>query len=98
MRAPACGTAANLARDAVRLIYRGRNHQRAHDKISVAVLTADGPVAQLGERIVRNDEVTGSIPVRSTNHEIFRKNLRQRRTHYNARMSSPLQAPARVRW
>ena len=25
-----------------------------------------GPVAQLGERIVRNDEVAGSIPARST--------------------------------
>jgi hypothetical protein len=28
---------------------------------------ARGPVAQLGERIVRNDEVAGSIPARSTN-------------------------------
>jgi hypothetical protein len=27
----------------------------------------DGRVAQLGERIVRNDEATGSIPVTSTN-------------------------------
>ena len=26
-----------------------------------------GPVAQLGERIVRNDEVVGSIPTSSTN-------------------------------
>ena len=25
-----------------------------------------GPVAQLGERVVRNDEVVGSIPIRST--------------------------------
>ena len=25
-----------------------------------------GPVAQLGERVVRNDEVSGSIPLRST--------------------------------
>jgi hypothetical protein len=25
-----------------------------------------GPVAHLGERIVRNDEVVGSIPIRST--------------------------------
>ena len=27
----------------------------------------DGAVAQLGERIVRNDEVRGSIPLSSTN-------------------------------
>ena len=28
---------------------------------------ADGAVAQLGERIVRNDKVRGSIPLCSTN-------------------------------
>jgi hypothetical protein len=28
--------------------------------------SVDGPVAQLGERVVRNDEVVGSIPIRST--------------------------------
>ena len=28
---------------------------------------ASGRVAQLGERVVRNDEVAGSIPVTSTN-------------------------------
>ena len=27
----------------------------------------DGAVAQLGERVVRNDEVVGSIPIGSTN-------------------------------
>ena len=26
----------------------------------------DGPVAQLGERLVRNEEASGSIPLRST--------------------------------
>ncbi len=29
--------------------------------------TARGAVAQLGERLVRNEEATGSIPVSSTN-------------------------------
>lgn len=28
-----------------------------------------GPIAQLGERIVRNDEVVGSIPIWSTIYE-----------------------------
>ena len=31
-----------------------------------ACASSKGPVAQLGERIVRNDEVAGSIPARST--------------------------------
>ena len=31
------------------------------------IFTARGRVAQLGERVVRNDEVAGSIPVTSTN-------------------------------
>jgi hypothetical protein len=30
-------------------------------------LNANGAVAQLGERVVRNDEVVGSIPISSTN-------------------------------
>ena len=30
----------------------------------------DGPVAQLGERLVRNEEASGSIPLRSTNFSI----------------------------
>jgi hypothetical protein len=45
----------------------------------------DGPVAQLGERLVRNEEASGSIPLRSTifqqlsdhpshNHVPFRSN------------------------
>ena len=29
-----------------------------------------GAVAQLGERVVRNDEVVGSIPIGSTKHPI----------------------------
>jgi hypothetical protein len=29
----------------------------------------EGAVAQLGERVVRNDEVSGSIPLSSTNHK-----------------------------
>ena len=36
----------------------------------------DGPVAQLGERLVRNEEASGSIPLRSTilfNHFHFAK-------------------------
>ena len=38
------------------------------DKIEIRSQTIlQGPVAQLGERIVRNDEVAGSIPARSTN-------------------------------
>jgi hypothetical protein len=35
------------------------------DKIST--FTPSGAIAQLGERIVRNDEVVGSIPTSSTN-------------------------------
>jgi hypothetical protein len=31
-----------------------------------ALLSKEGPVAQLGERLVRNEEVVGSIPIRST--------------------------------
>ena len=30
-----------------------------------------GAVAQLGERVVRNDEVRGSIPLGSTNFPLF---------------------------
>jgi hypothetical protein len=30
----------------------------------------DGAVAQLGERVVRNDEVSGSIPLSSTRHSL----------------------------
>ena len=33
-----------------------------------AIHPACGAIAQLGERIVRNDEVVGSIPTSSTNH------------------------------
>lgn len=40
--------------------------------LSVAFERIDGPVAQLGERSVRNAEVEGSIPFRST---IFFKNV-----------------------
>ncbi len=31
----------------------------------------DGAVAQLGERVVRNDEVRGSIPLSSTNGQQY---------------------------
>ena len=31
-----------------------------------AVLAGDGAIAQLGERLVRNEEVSGSIPLGST--------------------------------
>ena len=32
---------------------------------------SDGAVAQLGERVVRNDEAVGSIPICSTFYEFF---------------------------
>ena len=38
--------------------------QESDDKI---YLSLSGAIAQLGERIVRNDEVVGSIPTSSTN-------------------------------
>src|SRR5207237_6425625 len=38
---------------------------QSNDKISSS--TPSGAIAQLGERIVRNDEVVGSIPTSSTN-------------------------------
>ena len=31
----------------------------------------EGPVAQLGERLVRNEEASGSIPLRSTIHSVI---------------------------
>ena len=34
---------------------------------SSSIDPADGAIAQLGERVVRNDEVGGSIPPGSTN-------------------------------
>ena len=47
-------------RDFVRLHYAG--------KIYWLLLPIHyGAIAQLGERIVRNDEVVGSLPTRSTN-------------------------------
>ena len=46
----------------------------------------DGRVAQLGERVVRNDEVAGSIPVTST---IFLNNLA-----YLFGFDAPTQIPA----
>jgi hypothetical protein len=36
-------------------------------KATPAFQPASGAVAQLGERLVRNEEATGSIPVSSTN-------------------------------
>jgi hypothetical protein len=40
-------------------------------------VTSRGAVAQLGERVVRNDEATGSIPVSSTNKS-------SRKTHFRS--------------
>jgi hypothetical protein len=34
-------------------------------------LSCLGPLAQLGERLVRNQEVAGSIPARSTNRNNY---------------------------
>jgi hypothetical protein len=42
------------------------------DKIAMYLPTR-GAIAQLGERIVRNDEVVGSIPTSSTN--LFKQSL-----------------------
>ena len=41
---------------------------RKADKITEQSFQPHGAIAQLGERIVRNDEVVGSIPTSSTNH------------------------------
>ena len=49
-------------------------HRRLNDKIYPSLR---GAIAQLGERIVRNDEVVGSIPTSSTNHPL--KNFTARR-------------------
>src|SRR6266705_2656636 len=44
----------------------------------IGMYRASGRVAQLGERVVRNDEVAGSIPVTSTNKLLrFCKPLRK---------------------
>jgi hypothetical protein len=40
------------------------------------VARRNGVVAQLGERVVRNDEVSGSIPLNSTIRPDFRLNSR----------------------
>ena len=49
----------------------GRAGHLALDTIAPPLVNAahplDGAVAQLGERVVRNDEVRGSIPLGSTN-------------------------------
>ena len=42
-----------------------------NDKISSS--TPSGAIAQLGERIVRNDEVVGSIPTSSTKYHALAK-------------------------
>ena len=39
-------------------------------KSKIIGLVENGSVAHLGERLVRNEEVAGSIPVRSTNLKI----------------------------
>src|ERR1019366_4413908 len=44
-----------------------RRNQRTAVKIKIVNPSPFGAIAQLGERIVRNDEVVGSIPTSSTN-------------------------------
>src|ERR1700681_3594192 len=52
------------------------------DKISKpAVQPACGAIAQLGERIVRNDEVVGSIPTSSTINSIICKHSSSQSCH-----------------
>src|SRR5271165_5665397 len=49
------------------------NHARGleiHAADASASLISRGAIAQLGERIVRNDEVVGSIPTSSTNNSL----------------------------
>src|SRR6185437_12666670 len=43
---------------------------------SSTFFSSRGAIAQLGERIVRNDEVVGSIPTSSTNKPLKNKYLR----------------------
>src|SRR5262249_55631006 len=43
------------------------------DKIRSSISSFCGAIAQLGERIVRNDEVVGSIPTSSTNLTICKQ-------------------------
>gem|GEM_PF-5275767 len=50
------------------------HHKGRLTPLYAACLVAKGPVAQLGERLVRNEEVVGSIPIRSTTtppHSLF---------------------------
>src|ERR1700733_2388473 len=63
-----------MSRNPTRDTDRGWCRFRNADKIvgqstvpSVGHPPSDGAIAQLGERIVRNDEVVGSIPTSSTN-------------------------------
>src|SRR5690606_8178301 len=51
-----------------------------------------GAVAQLGERVVRNDEVRGSIPLCSTNIPPYPADFNALAWH--ARLPVPLMAPA----
>ncbi len=44
----------------------GRDRQLAGKRVSFGVLKNYGPVAQLVERLVRNEEASGSNPLRST--------------------------------
>ena len=47
--------------------YREENTLQPPEPSCSMLLSAFGPLAQLGERLVRNQEVGGSIPPRSTN-------------------------------
>ena len=49
----------------------------------------DGAIAQLGERVVRNDEVGGSIPPGSTSLRLLRK-LRLGKPSEGCRVVAPL--------
>ena len=44
--------------------------KRLLKKSKIIGLVENGSVAHLGERLVRNEEVAGSIPVRSTNLKV----------------------------
>jgi hypothetical protein len=49
--------------------WRGFEESSSADKIELGLFPPkSGAIAQLGERIVRNDEVVGSIPTSSTNY------------------------------
>ena len=50
----------------------------------------DGPVAQLGERLVRNEEASGSIPLRSTNFSITYISAKPELSHKTSQLNPDL--------